>query len=203
MSCILSKGIKLDCTSNTGGIEAIWLAAVDDVTSVTVDEVLGAPAAGDGTVTALITGPSGSPAAKFYKFEAIRNGVTFEQPSTISLENGTSFYTHTITLTIPKQDVTKRNKIYQLASGQQKVLAIIKDMNGNYWLSGVIAAGSGQAGKDQALQVTVSNAMSGKAKGDLNGYEVTLTAELPSMAYLIPSSLSLTSVITDGTDTWV
>ena len=200
MACILSKGIALDCTSNTGGVEAIWIAAISDVATLTVDEVTGSPVSGDGTVTALTMNGS----ARFYKFETLRNGVSFEQPSTINLENGTTFYTHTLNFTIPKQDVTKRNKIYQLASGQQKVLAIVKDMNGSYWLSGAIAPSS----KDAALQVTVSNANTGKAKGDMNGYEVTLTAELPALAYFIDPTVitaitnSNGTLLKDGDSTW-
>lgn len=193
MACILSKGIALDCSSNTGGVEAIWIAAVSDISSITVDEISGAPVSGDGTVTAITMAAT----KKFMKFEALRNGISFEQPSTINLENGTTYFTHTLNFTIPKQDVTKRNKIFQLASGQQKVAAIIKDMNGNYWLSGAIAPSS----LEQALQVSVSNAMTGKAKGDMNGYEVTLTAELPALAYSIASGTA-TGIIADGDTTW-
>ena len=193
MACILSKGIKLDCSNNTGGVEAIWITAIDDIATLTVNEVEGAPASGDGTVTALTMDAT----KNFMKFETLRNSISFEQPSSINLENGSTFYTHTIQFQIPKQDVTKRNKIYQLAAGQQKVLVIVKDMNGQYWLSGVQSDGSTAV----ALQVSVANAMSGKAKGDMNGYDVTLTAELNSLAFSLSSTIA-TAVIADGTDTW-
>ncbi|CAB5187342.1 hypothetical protein UFOVP163_34 [uncultured Caudovirales phage] len=193
MACILSKGIKLDCSNNTGGVEAIWITAIDDIATLTVNEVDGAPASGDGTVTALTMDASKS----FLKFETLRNSISFEQPSSINLENGSTFYTHTIQFQIPKQDVTKRNKIYQLAAGQQKVLVIVKDMNGQYWLSGVQSDGSTAV----ALQVSVANAMSGKAKGDMNGYDVTLTAELNSLAFSVSSTIA-TAVIADGDSTW-
>jgi hypothetical protein len=193
MACILSKGIKLDCSNNTGGVEAIWITAVDDIATLTVNEVDGAPASGDGTVTALTMDAT----KNFLKFETLRNSISFEQPSSINLENGSTFYTHTIQFQIPKQDVTKRNKIYQLAAGQQKVLVIVKDMNGQYWLSGVQSDGSTAV----ALQVSVANAMSGKAKGDMNGYDVTLTAELNSLAFSLSSTLAAT-VIADGDSTW-
>jgi len=193
MACILSKGIKLDCSANTGGVEAIWITAVDDIATLTVNEVDGAPASGDGTVTALTMDASKS----FMKFETLRNSISFEQPSSINLENGSTFYTHTIQFTIPKQDVTKRNKIYQLAAGQQKVLVIVKDMNGNYWLSGAQSDGSTAL----ALQVSVANAMTGKAKSDMNGYDVTLTAELNTLAFSLSSTLA-TAVIADGDSTW-
>ncbi|CAB5208317.1 hypothetical protein UFOVP182_5 [uncultured Caudovirales phage] len=198
MACIITKGIALDCSNNTGGVEAIWLAPISAITAMTVNEVGGATA-GDGTVTAL-TASTGA----FKKFESLRNGISFEQPSTISLENGSTFYTHTLAFSIPKQDVAKRNKIYQLAAGQQKIVAIVKDMNGIYWVSGVTAPGSGDGGAaafNNALQVTVSNAHTGKAKGDMNGYEVTLTAELPSIAYLVDYSV-ISTYLEDGTTTW-
>jgi len=193
MACILSKGIKLDCSNNTGGVEAIWITAVDDIATLTVNEVDGAPASGDGTVTALTMDASKS----FLKFETLRNSISFEQPSSINLENGSTFYTHTIQFQIPKQDVTKRNKIYQLAAGQQKVLVIVKDMNGQYWLSGVQSDGSTAV----SLQVSVANAMTGKSKGDMNGYDVTLTAELNSLAFSVSSAIA-TGVIADGDSIW-
>ena len=197
MACELFKGIKLDCAPNTGGVEAIWLAAIDDVSSIVVDEISGAAVSTDGTVTAITMAAS----KNFLKFETLRNGISFEQPSTINLENGSTYFTHTLQFQIPKQDVSKRNKIYQLASGQQKVIAIIKDMNGAFWVSGVTADG----GKDNALQVSVANAMTGKAKGDMNGYDVTLTAELPALAYGLAASEITAGKPTDaidGTTTW-
>ena len=199
MACNITKGIALDCTNNTGGIEAIWLAPISAITSMTVNEISDPAVSGDGTVSAVTI--TGTP---FKKFESLRNGISFEQPSTISLENGSTFYTHTLQFTIPKQDVAKRNKIYQLAAGQQKIVAIIKDMNGNYWVSGITAPGDGTPGNaafDNALQVSVSNAMSGKAKGDMNGYDVTLNAELPALAYSVAYSL-ISANLEVGTTTW-
>ena len=131
----------------------------------------------------------------FLKFETLRNGASFEQPSTINLENGSTFYTHTLQLQIPKQEVSKRNKIYQLAAGSGKFLAIIKDMNGEYWISGLQSDGS----MELALQVSTSNAMSGKAKGDMNGYDLTLTAELNTLAFKVDPALAN---LVDGTTNW-
>ena len=68
MACLLSKGIKLDCSNNTGGVEAIWITAVDDIATLTVQEVDGSPTAGDGTVTALTMDATKS----FLKFETLR-----------------------------------------------------------------------------------------------------------------------------------
>jgi hypothetical protein len=279
MACILSKGIKLDCSNNTGGVESIWLAPISAITSVTTNEVDGAPASGDGTVTNITgpvfgyanvtvtfpgalfeklvfagdvrtkypvgtnlqfqidTPPSGAvvgfsgPVSSltytggntyvfisslntfamnpsvvpilitggnvdFLKFETLRNSISFEQPSSINLENGSTFYTHTLQFQIPKQDTAKRNKLYQLAAGNGKFLAVVKDMNGQYWISGLQSDGS----MNVALQISTSNAMSGKAKGDMNGYDVTLNAELNTLAFKI--NPSLVSLI-DGTTNWL
>ena len=132
----------------------------------------------------------------FYKYEFLRNGASFEQPSTISLENGSTFYTHNIQFAIPKQDLSKRNKFHNLVAGQKRIIAVVKDLNGKYWLSGVQSDGS----LGNALQVSTGNATSGKAKGDMNGYDYTLSAELNTMAF----SLDPTKVyLVDGTTTWV
>jgi hypothetical protein len=131
----------------------------------------------------------------FYKYEFLRNGASFEQPSTISLENGSTFYTHNIQFAIPKQDLSKRNKFHNLIAGQKRIIAVVKDLNGQYWLSGVQSDGS----LGNALQVSTGNATSGKAKGDMNGYDYTLSAELNTMAFsLNPAKVNLV----DGTTTW-
>ena len=70
-------------------------------------------------------------------------------------------------------------------------------MNGIYWLSGV----SKDSSVNNALQVSTSNAMTGKAKADLNGYELTLTAELNALAYEI-SLANVTKLVSDGTTDW-
>lgn len=136
-------------------------------------------------------------ARPFLQFETLRNSISFEQPSSINLENGSTFYTHTLQFQIPKQDTAKRNKLYQIAAGNGKFLAIIKDMNGKYWLSGVQSDGS----MNVALQLATSNALSGKAKGDMNGYDVTLNAELNTIAFSI-SEVDAKSLIRVGTTTW-
>ena len=280
MACILSKGIKLDCSNNTGGVESIWLAPTSAISYVTTNEVNGAPASGDGTITSVMglvygyaavtvdypgstfrnltfagdvtqtyqvgtnvqftadtpTGQAGFsgpitsssyssitgetvvnigsltsvqmlPSAggydtlvyggnvSFLKFETLRNSISFEQPSSINLDNGSTFYTHTLQFQIPKQDTAKRNKIYQIAAGNGKFLAVIKDMNGKYWMSGVQSDGS----MNVALQVSTSNAMSGKAKADMNGYDITLNAELNTLAFQIDPTLV---ALIDGTTTW-
>jgi hypothetical protein len=43
--------------------------------------------------------------------------------------------------------------------------------------------------------------MTGKAKADMNGYDVTLTAELNTLAFSLSSTLA-TAVIVDGDSTW-
>jgi hypothetical protein len=280
MSCILSKGIALDCSTNTGGVQAVWIAPASVFSYLTVDEINGVPSGNDGKVitiqsdanssspgisgtlntssagaaitftftgdvtstyttgtsvyftytatptggsygttvatavynsganTTLVTLSGLSPgvgtqtttlryAKPFLKFEFLRDGASFEQPATITLTTGSTFYTHTLNLSIPKQDVYKRNKVTQLGSAGSKFLAIVKDMNGIYWLSGV----SKDSSVNNALQVSTSNAMTGKAKADLNGYELTLTAELNAMAYEI-SLANVTKLVSDGTTDW-
>lgn len=281
MSCILSKGIALDCSINTGGVQAVWIAPISAVSYLIVDEVNGTPSGNDGRVVLIqtdattdspyrvgtmpvssagdpivisftgdqtaiyttgtsvkfnYTDPGGSGTYNttvstssynsgtnltivtltgsslgwgsqtqnihygkpFVKFEFIRNGATFDQPATISLETGSTFYTQTLSLTIPKQDTNKRNAVFQLAQGGGKFLAIVKDMNSQYWLAGV----SGDSSMNNALQLSTSNALTGKAKADLNGYELTLTAELNAMAFLI-SEANATKVSTIYWDSFV
>jgi hypothetical protein len=175
----------------SGPITASTYSPISGETVVNIGSLTTFQMLGSVNYSTLVTGGN----VAFYKYEFLRNGASFEQPSTISLENGSTFYTHNIQFAIPKQDLSKRNKFHNLIAGQKRIIAVVKDLNGQYWLSGVQSDGS----LGNALQVSTGNATSGKAKGDMNGYDYTLSAELNTMAFsLNPAKVNLV----DGTTTW-
>lgn len=73
--------------------------------------------------------------------------------------------------------VSIRNEITLIA--QNRLLAVVEDKNGNYWLYGRV----------NGLMREGGTAKSGMNSGDRNGYEITLAGEEKNMAYAVSSGI--------------
>ena len=85
MACTLTTGRKLPCKSAFGGIKKVFFADYGDLTAITVD----APT-GEATFT-------GTPT--WYEYD-VKGNSSLETTVTSSRENGTTFYTQTLNLTL-------------------------------------------------------------------------------------------------------
>lgn len=170
MGCIselLTGGISLGCENNSGGVRKIYITDFVSVTGLTQDS------------DEVITGISLNSGAVYYDFEFNRNTSSYQETATVSLENGTTFYTQVVTLVIPRREYAKRNKIKLLAAGQKKLSIIVEDSNGLFWLFG----------EEEGCILSALDGGSGVAKTDLNGYTITLTAEEPDQAKEVDSTI--------------
>lgn len=136
------------------------MTAYDNVTAISIDVATGEV---DGIT---ITAPQ-----VFVPFEFTKNSSNYTEEGNISLENGSTYYTTTLNLMIPRREQAKRNAISLLAAGQQNLLAIIEDQNGKYWLMG----------EENGANLTAKGEGSGTAKADGSKYSLTLTAEEPEL----------------------
>jgi hypothetical protein len=66
-----------------------------------------------------------------------------------------------------------------LLLNKNRLIAVVKDANGSYWL----------LGKTRFLHATAGNSGTGTASGDRNGYTFTYTALEPSLAPSVDSSI--------------
>ncbi len=165
MSCtLLTGGILKDCANNLGGVKKIYITDFVNVLSVTETT---------GTLTA-ITMASGT---VFYEFEFNKNTSTFGEVATVSLENGSLFYDQTVTLKIPRREVAKRNVLKLLM--QKDLAVIVQDENGLYWY----------IGETNGANVTELPSESGTAKGDFNGYTITMKGQEPEQAPEVDSAI--------------
>ena len=101
MACELTAGFTLDCKDGVGGIKAIYLQQlVDFQTGVTVDGSTGEI--------------DGLPTVSIYQFTLPKHTGSFTEEVASSVENGTIFYTQTVTATF-----------FQLSAARRKQLEII------------------------------------------------------------------------------
>lgn len=154
-TCVLTAGIPMSCLESTGGIKNVYIAAFEEAATFTLT--------GD-----VITASTSS--ETFYTFKFRPQTAALNEEGAHSLENGTNFWTQTLTMIFHKMETSKRNNLLLLAGTQMHV--IVETQNGDYWLMG----------KDNGAYLTASTSTTGQGYGDLSGYNVTITGTEPKMA---------------------
>lgn len=150
MPCALTQGFILDCKESVGGIKSVRFVEFDNVASI-------AYAAGVATLTMVAS-------KKFWKYAQVRETSSFTETITANVQNGTIFYQQEVTVIINKLAAATRNEILLLA--KNRLMAIVEDMNGSFWLLGA----------KNGLDITGGNSATGTASGDRNGYTLTFQA---------------------------
>ena len=151
MSCLVTKGYTKDCKESMGGIKNLYIGNYADFLSgITFDGVTG-------QIDAL-------PTATVYRFEAPKNVANFSEVATGDEANGTLFYAQTISSQLWKMEQDKANQLHAAAKGNPVIF--YEDFNGNIFMMGR------ENGTDFRF-----TSQSGTAKGDLNGYILSATAE--------------------------
>ena len=153
MACTQTlAGISRDCLGNNGGIRKVWLANYDNVASLT--EALGA-----------ITTITMSNSEKFKLYEFARNTSSMTSNYAVNAENGTSYVETDLLMVFNRMDTAKRLEIVAMAQGL--LVAIVEDNNGKMWY----------LGHDYPVTINAGDGQTGTARGDRNGYSVTLRDE--------------------------
>lgn len=169
-ACQISIGRKLPCKDQLGGIKRVFIA--DQFTTL-----IATVAAGTGLTT--LTTAQGV-TLNLYQFD-VKSASGLEQTITSSSDNGTTFFSATLTLVLQKLDALTSQLLNDLVKGRSQ--CFVEDFNGNY-LSVGLTRGCDFNG----------SATTGVALGDLTGFTLTITAEEPLMCSFITSA-SITSRI--------
>jgi len=157
MSCNLTTGFTLGCNDSIGGVKKIYIGAFNQLTYTiggTPVEVTG----GTGTV---------------YTYEPLKNSASATFNPTVSLENGTIFYTHSVSLSLKNINANKREEIEALAKAR---VGLFVELN-----SGEILA----FGTTNGMNMTAGTFQTGAAFGDLQGYQLTFTSDEPTQPYTL------------------
>ena len=150
MSCVQTlAGITRDCLSNIGGIAKVWLANYANVGSLTESS---------GAITAI----SMLNSEKFKEYQFARNTASLSSNYTVNAENGTTYVESDLVMVFNRMDTSQRLEIVAMALGE--LVAIVEDNNGTKWY----------LGHDNPLLLSAGDGLTGTARGDRNGYSVTL-----------------------------
>lgn len=161
MACLLTSGRALPCKNSVGGLKAVYFADYG---------TLGATTIASGEITAIAGTPD------FFKFD-IKGNSSLETTINSSRENGTTFYTQTLNLTLPVLDKATQEEIKLLAAARPHVA--IEDYNGNFFMVGL----------EHGAEVTGGTIVSGAAMGDLSGFTLTLEGQETDPAFFVTSTV--------------
>ena len=157
MSCNLTTGFTLGCNDSIGGVKKIYIGVFSQLT-YTIGGTPVEVTAGTGTV---------------YTYEPLKNSASATFIPTVSLENGTIFYTHSVSLSLKNINANKREEIEALAKAR---VGLFVELN-----SGEILA----FGTTNGMNMTAGTFQTGAAFGDLQGYQLTFTSDEPTQPYTL------------------
>jgi len=166
--CDISLGRLEPCKTSVGGLKAVYIMNNGDATGVTYDA----------TDTDAITAIAGTPTG--YKYD-LKGNSSFEQTINSSRENGTTFFTQTLNLTLKSITAKDLKQIKLLAYGRPQI--IVEDNNGKLFYAGL----------KNGMEVTGGTIVTGAAMGDLSGFTLTIVGEEP-----VPANMIITSLTTAG-----
>jgi hypothetical protein len=152
MSCLILNGRSEVCYDSIGGIDAIYFVNRGTYTYPT-----GVTTDASDMVTA-VTGVS-----QLFKYE-LKGVNLFDQTQTPSSDNGTNFVSQVLTIQLKKQDPTMHKNFKLMAYGRPSV--VVKNRNGQFFFMGI----------EYGATMTAGSIVNGTQMADLNGYNITLTA---------------------------
>lgn len=159
MACDLTLGRKVPCKDVVGGINKIFFVNYGALGNLTISA--------DDELTAI----SGS-SVSAYEY-IVKGPNSLEQTINSSRENGTTFFTQTLNITLTKMTKEDNKQLKLMAYGRPQIF--VQDRNGNTFLCGA----------NYGCEVTGGTAVTGGEMGDLNGYTLTFAATEQLMALFV------------------
>ena len=172
MACTLTTGRKVPCKSAFGGIKTVLFADYGALTAVTVDAT---------TKEATVTG-----APDWYEYD-VKGNSSLETTVTSSRENGTTFYTQTLNLTLTYLDAQTQAELQTLAVARPYIVVV--DYYGNNFLCGF----------ENGMECTGGTVVTGAAAGDLSGFTLTFEGMEETAPYFLADAVTASAVQIDPT----
>ena len=172
-TCNLTGGFPIICAPNTGGTYEVYIGSWNGTAQT---YVLGTSSNIDQIIS------FGGTTASFYTFNSEAQTAEFKQEGAFNPQNHTTFYNQSIAITLQKMTTDTAKLVNTLGVGRWR--AIVKDSNANYWYLGEV----------DGLKVSAMSGGSGKAKGDLNGFSITLSGAEQDVAKQVTTAAALTLI---------
>jgi hypothetical protein len=166
MACALTTGRKVPCKSAFGGIKTVYFADFGTIESIDVDTT-----SKEATIT------NGSPAPVWFEFD-VKGNSSLETTVTSSRENGTTFYTQTLNLTLTYLDAKTQAELQTLAAARPYI--VVLDYYGNSFLCGF----------ENGMECISGSSVTGAAAGDLSGFTMVFEGMEETAPYFLASAVT-------------
>lgn len=168
MACnnVTLAGIGVECLGSVGGVKTVWLHLAEGVTATY--------STGSNDISA-ITLPSGS--GPFRKYNFRRETANMTSNYTFNPTNNNQYVATDLVMPFNRMDKVKRLEISALAIGE--CVGVVEDLNGKFWYLGF----------DEPMVATAGTGETGTARGDRNGYSITLQDISKEMPYEVAASV--------------
>lgn len=147
-----------------GGIKAVYIANSADVASVTVttDKI---------SAITMVSGKT------FKKYALRKQTGNLASNATIDATTGANFIVSDLVLPFTRMETAKRVEIMALLHAEAVV--IVEDANGAFWYLGY----------DEPVTATAADGLTGTARGDRNGYSITLQDNSKALPYEVTATV--------------
>lgn len=162
------RGLNLDCNPVLAGIRKVYLGYFDDFEATTDRK------------TQKITTLDGE--GKLYPYQVTTNTGGLTSTLTRNDQNGTRYYTNTITMQFTRLEADKHLEVQAMAA--EALIAIVETNDGKYWY----------VGADSYLSGTNSTAQTGSSFDDLNGYTIELSCRSANLPFEIEKATFETKI---------
>lgn len=172
MACALTGSQALDCKDSVGGIREI------KVKVHTGSTFTGHVTYASGSISAIAAGSL----TGWYTYGLETETASANNNGQYNPQNGTTWYQQEAKIIMNKMSARLSYEFDVMAKA--KVIVAIRTMNDDYWIYGY----------EFGMDITAMTAGTGTARGDRNGYEVTLTGKEKISAPTISSAIYATLV---------
>jgi len=166
MACSLTSGRKIPCKSAFGGIKTVYMADFPVVATIDADQ----------TISAFTDSPV------WFEFD-LKGSSSLETTITSSRENGTTFYTQTLNMTLTYLDNATKNELQLIAVARPVI--VVEDYYGNQFLCGL----------ENGMEVTGGTIVTGAAAGDLSGFTLTMEGMEETAPYFMDAGVVVASAV--------
>ena len=163
MACTLNTGRKLPCKSAFGGIKSALFADFGTISVLEID-----------STTKQVTTLTNT--GDWFKYD-VKGNSSLETTVTSSRENGTTFYTQTLNLTLTYLEAQTQAELQQIAVARPYV--VVEDYYGNQFLCGL----------ENGMEFVSGTVVSGAAAGDLSGFTLVMEGMEELAPYFLDSGL--------------
>lgn len=153
MACTYTGSQILDCKDSIGGIKEIKIKAHPGLATIESDFVISS-----GSVTSVASGSR----SLWCTLNLEKEAASANADPQVNQANGTTFYQHQVKMLFNKMSARLSYEIHLYAKNRS--IIAVRDMNDRYTLYGL----------KFGMDMSAATAGTGQARGDRNGYDITL-----------------------------